>query len=77
MKTAISIPTPLFQAAEKRARKLGMSRSQLYARALERLLDQDPDDEVTRALDAVYSKEKSAVDRDLAAAQRRATAEKW
>ncbi|TMC71477.1 MAG: ChpI protein [Chloroflexi bacterium] len=77
MKTAISIPTPLFQAAEKRARKLGMSRSQLYAQALERLLDQDPDDEVTRALDAVYSKEKSAVDRDLAAAQRRATAEKW
>jgi len=77
VKTAISIPTPLFQAAEKRARKLGMSRSQLYAQALERLLDQDPDDEVTRALDAVYSKEKSAVDRDLAAAQRRATAEKW
>ena len=77
MKTAISIPTPLFQAAEKRARKLGISRSQLYAQALEKLLDQDPDDEVTRALDAVYSKEKSAVDRDLAAAQRRATAEKW
>ncbi len=77
MKTAISIPTPLFQAAEKRARKLGMSRSQLYAQALEKLLDQDPDDDVTRALEAVYSKEKSAVDRDLAAAQRRATAEKW
>ena len=77
MKTAISIPTPLFQAAEKRARKLGMSRSQLYAQALEKLLDQDPDDEVTRALEAVYSREKSAVDRDLAAAQRRATAEKW
>ncbi len=77
MKTAISIPTPLFQAAEKRARKLGMSRSQLYAQALEKLLDQDPDDEVTRALQAVYSKEKSTVDRDLAGAQRRATAEKW
>ncbi len=77
MKTAISIPTPLFQAAEKRARKLGMSRSQLYAQALEKLLDQDPDDEVTRALEAVYSRDKSTVDRDLAAAQRRATAEKW
>jgi len=77
VKTAISIPTPLFQAAEKRARKLGMSRSQLYAQALEKLLDQDPDDEVTRALEAVYSRDKSTVDRDLAAAQRRATAEKW
>lgn len=54
-----------------------MSRSKLYAQALEKLLDEDPDDEVTRALHAVYSKEKSTVDRDLAAAQRRATAEKW
>ena len=77
MKTAISIPTQLFQAAEKRARKLGMSRSRLYAHALEKLLGEDPDEEVTRALQAVYSKEKSTVDRDLAAAQRRATAEKW
>jgi metal-responsive CopG/Arc/MetJ family transcriptional regulator len=77
VKTAISIPTPLFHAAEKRARKLGMSRSKLYAQALEKLLEQDPDEEVTRALQAVYSKEKSKVDRYLAAAQRRATAEKW
>jgi hypothetical protein len=54
-----------------------MSRSRLYAQALEKLLAEDPDDEITRALEAVYSKEKSKVDRDLAAAQRRATAEKW
>jgi metal-responsive CopG/Arc/MetJ family transcriptional regulator len=54
-----------------------MSRSKLYAQALEKLLDEEPDDEITRALEAVYSKEKSKVDRDLAAAQRRATAEKW
>jgi len=54
-----------------------MSRSKLYAQALEKLLDEDPDDEVTHALQAVYSKAKSTVDRDLAAAQRRATAEKW
>ena len=54
-----------------------MSRSKLYAQALEKLLDEDPDDKVTRALQAVYSKEKSRVDRDLTAAQRRATAEKW
>jgi metal-responsive CopG/Arc/MetJ family transcriptional regulator len=77
MKTAISIPTPLFQAAERRARKLGLSRSQLYAEALARLLDHDPDQDVTRALEVVYSKERSSIDRGLAAAQRRATAEKW
>lgn len=77
MKTAISIPTPLFQAAERRARNLGVSRSQLYAKALERLLDQDPDLDVTRGLDSVYTKTKSNLDRPLAEAQRRATAEKW
>ena len=54
-----------------------MSRSQLYAQALEKLLDQDADDEIASALQAVYSKERSTVDRGLAAAQRRATAEKW
>ena len=77
MKTAISIPTPLFQAAERRARKLGISRSQLYAEALKQLLGHDPDHDITRALEAVYSKEKSSMDPGLMAAQRRATAEKW
>jgi metal-responsive CopG/Arc/MetJ family transcriptional regulator len=77
MKTAVSIPTPLFQQAERRARKLGVSRSELYARALERLLRQDPDLDVTNALEAIYSVEDSSLNRPLAAAQRRATAEKW
>ena len=77
MKTAISIPTPLFQAAERRARKLGLSRNHLYAKALERLVDHDPDQDITLALEAVYSKERASIYRGLAAAQRRATAEKW
>jgi metal-responsive CopG/Arc/MetJ family transcriptional regulator len=77
VKTAVSIPTQLFQQAERRARKLGVSRSELYARALERLLRQEPDEDVTRALEAVYSGEDSSLDRRLAAAQRRATAEEW
>ena len=77
MKTAISIPTPLFQKAERRRRKLGVSRSQLYATALERLLDEEPDSEVTKALESVYGTLESTLDGRLAAAQRRATAEKW
>jgi metal-responsive CopG/Arc/MetJ family transcriptional regulator len=77
MKTAVSIPTPLFQQAERRARKLGVSRSEFYARALERLLRQEPDLDVTKALEAVYSADDSSIDRLLAAAQQRATAEKW
>ena len=77
MKTAVSIPTPLFQQAELRARKLGVSRSELYARALERLLRHEPDLDVTKALEAIYSAEDSSLGRPLASGQRRATAEKW
>lgn len=77
MKTAVSIPTPLFQKAERRRRKLGVSRSELYATALEHLLSEQPDDDVTNALERVYTTEESALDARLGVAQRRATAEKW
>ena len=77
MKTAVSIPTPIFQQAERRARKLGVSRSEFYARALESLLRREPDEDVTRALEQVYATERSSLDRPLAAAQRKSTAEKW
>ncbi len=77
MKTAVSIPTPLFQKAERRRRKLGVSRSELYATALERLLSEEPDADVTKALERVYAAEESGLDPSVAAAQRRATAESW
>ncbi|EIJ36932.1 hypothetical protein Thini_4454 [Thiothrix nivea DSM 5205] len=35
MKTAISIPDPVFQAAELFARHFGISRSELYTKAVE------------------------------------------
>ena len=54
-----------------------MSRSELYATALEHLLNEDPDDAITKALERVYAIEESALDRRLAATQRRATAEEW
>ena len=77
MKTAVSIPNAIFQRAERRARRLGVSRSELYAKALERLLRAEPDEDVTKSLEAVYAKEDSRLDPGLAAGQRRATAEKW
>ena len=39
MKTAISIPDPLFKKGETAARKLKLSRSELYAQALAEYLD--------------------------------------
>ena len=38
MKTAISIPDPVFRSAERLAARLGLSRSELYCRALKDLL---------------------------------------
>ena len=54
MKTAISIPDPLFGAAERLAKRLGLSRSELYQRALHAFLQQHNDDGVTEALDKIY-----------------------
>ncbi len=55
MKTAISIPDPLFEAAERLARRLGISRSQLIQRAVRSLIEAHDEVSVTRTLDQVYS----------------------
>lgn len=62
MKTAISIPDPLFQAGEALAKRLGLSRSELYARALQALLAAHDKPDITDALNQVYGKYPSSVD---------------
>ena len=62
MKTAVSIPTLLFEEAERKARKLGVSRSKLYSQALEKLLKEDHDAEITAELNELYSEIDSSLD---------------
>ena len=69
MKTAISIPDPLFAAAERASRNLGMSRSQFYSEAVKLFLKSRPSQGVKEALDAVYRSEDSRLDPVLAAMQ--------
>jgi metal-responsive CopG/Arc/MetJ family transcriptional regulator len=69
MKTAISIPDPLFAAAEHYAREKGLSRSQLYARALQHYLATFRDHGITEALNAVYGEEESNLESGYIAAQ--------
>jgi hypothetical protein len=57
MKTAISLPDSLFEAAERAARRLGISRSELYQRAIVRYLEREGGDVVRERLDAVYGRE--------------------
>jgi metal-responsive CopG/Arc/MetJ family transcriptional regulator len=67
MKTAISLPDDLFRAAERVAKKKGLSRSELYATALAALLRQEDDDDVTAQLNRVYGASPATLDESLAA----------
>lgn len=69
MKTAISLPNPLFEAVESLAARLGISRSALFQRAVEQYLRQYDDAAVTEALDRVYAAETARVDPLLATLQ--------
>ena len=62
MKTAISIPDPLFDEAEKLAQRLGMSRSELYAKALAAYIEEYRDEDVTDALNLLYDEENASLD---------------
>ena len=53
MKTAISIPDPIFRAADRLAKRKGLSRSELYARAVAAMLRQEDEAEVTAQLNRV------------------------
>ena len=53
MKTAISIPDDVFADAEKLARALKKSRSQLYSHALREYVARHAADQVTETLDRV------------------------
>jgi metal-responsive CopG/Arc/MetJ family transcriptional regulator len=78
MKVAISLPDPVFRAAEKLARKLGTSRSQLYAEAIAEYVGARGAKALTARLDAVYGKESSEVDPALKYAQlERLSREAW
>lgn len=74
MKTAISLPDELFAEADSLARRLGMSRSRLYATALEDYIARHQAKRVSERLDAVYGtpQQETGLDPALARAQLRA-----
>jgi predicted transcriptional regulator len=71
MKVAISLPDPLFDAAERLARELDMPRSQLYAEALAAYLGTHGGAAITAKLNAVHEANAAPVDPALAKAQLR------
>ena len=71
MKTAISIPDQVFEAAETLAHRLGVSRSELYAKAVEDFIKQHRNQGVTEILNEVYSAESHSLDDEYYKLQQR------
>jgi hypothetical protein len=62
MKTAISVPSEVFQTSERLAKKLKISRSAVFAMGIKKLAEQYDDDEFTAKLNEFYSEEKVELD---------------
>ncbi|EIE03482.1 MULTISPECIES: CopG family transcriptional regulator [Leptospira] len=60
MKTAVSIPDDLFKTAEKTAKRLGIPRSQLFAKALEEFIQLHSKESVTERLNKIYTNRKDS-----------------
>lgn len=71
MKAAVSIPDPVFKAADKLARRMGVSRSRLYSVALQRFVQEHDDEAITAKLNEVYAHEPSSLDPILQSVQAR------
>jgi predicted DNA-binding protein len=70
VKTAVSLPNDLYERAEQAARQLGVNRSQLYALALTRYLQDVGPDPVTERLNELAdenAKERAAPESSAAA----------
>lgn len=66
MKTAISIPDDIFKAAEAVAKRYGLTRSELYARAVADYVEQLDRTRLTKRINDSLDGESSAVDPVLA-----------
>ena len=71
MKAAVSIPDPVFKAADDLAQRMGVSRSRLYSVALQRFVQEHDEEAITAKLNEVYAQESSALDTVLQSIQAR------
>jgi metal-responsive CopG/Arc/MetJ family transcriptional regulator len=82
VKTAISLDEKLFDAAEAAARDLKVTRSRLFALALDEFLRRRRDERLTEAINAACADEDESADdqhllRGIRRLQRRAGHDEW
>ena len=71
MKVAISLPDPVFYAAEQLASALNKPRSQLYAEAVAEYVGAHGARDITQRLNLVHAIQPSTIEPAMAAAQGR------
>jgi len=69
MKVAVSIPDPIFEAAEQLAKERNIPRSQVFTEALSSYLELRNSESITALLNKIYGQESSKVDEALTKAQ--------
>jgi hypothetical protein len=70
MKAEISVPNPIFEAAQQLAQKLDMSLSELYTVAVAAYVATYQDEQdITQKLDEIYQTESSAIEPELVTLQ--------
>jgi antitoxin MazE6 len=78
MKVAVSIPEDLFDSAESLGKRLGVSRSRLYATALSEFLAKHHGRKTTERLNRIYAEEESRLSTSLRSRQARSVGrEPW
>lgn len=71
MKVALSIPDEIFESGETLSKRLGVSRSRLYATALADFVAKNRGGRITERLNAIYGSEDSRLPRALRRMQSR------
>lgn len=62
MKTAISVPNDVFELSEKLAKKLKVSRSQIFAMGVKKLAEDHDEEELVANINKVCEKVDTSVD---------------
>jgi metal-responsive CopG/Arc/MetJ family transcriptional regulator len=70
MRTAVTIPDEIFETAERLARRMKKSRSELYSRALSEYMARHSSDDVTAAMNAALNEIDDPSDNFVRAAAR-------
>ena len=78
MKVAVSIPEDLFESAESLGKRLGVSRSRLYATAIAEFLAKHQGRKTTERLNHLYAGDESRLEKPLRRLQSRSVGgETW